>query len=182
MGFPRQEYWSGMPFPSPGDLPYTGIEPASLVLAGRFFITEPPGKPITYNNEYNFLCVLLYIRYHSKPFTCIIPFISSSEPWKSITLSPLYTNKMQSLDHCPGNNIQVMKTASDPTDFRTFFLQYTAIPACYKWGRVHLWMSILSYFTGLLSLSSSVTLGSWFCCPPGKSTIHFAPRADFIEI
>ena len=80
MGFPRQEYWSGMPFPSPGDLPYTGIEPASLVLAGRFFITEPPGKPITYNNEYNFLCVLLYIRYHSKPFACIIPFISSSEP------------------------------------------------------------------------------------------------------
>ena len=36
MGFPRQEYWSGLPFPSPGDLPNTGIKPASPVLAGRF--------------------------------------------------------------------------------------------------------------------------------------------------
>ena len=41
MGFPRQEYWSGLPFPSPGHLPDTAIKPAflvSLVLAGRFFI------------------------------------------------------------------------------------------------------------------------------------------------
>ena len=45
MGFPRQEYWSGLPFPPPGDLPHPGIEPASLALAGRFFTTEPPGKP-----------------------------------------------------------------------------------------------------------------------------------------
>ena len=47
MGFSRQE-WSGLPFPSPGDLPNSGIEPASLVspaLAGRFFTTEPPEKP-----------------------------------------------------------------------------------------------------------------------------------------
>ena len=44
-GFPRQEYWSGLPFPSPGDLPNPGMEPASPALAGRFFITEPPGKP-----------------------------------------------------------------------------------------------------------------------------------------
>ena len=44
-GFPRQKYWSGLPFPSPGDLPDPGIEPASPALAGRFFTTEPPGKP-----------------------------------------------------------------------------------------------------------------------------------------
>ena len=40
MGFSRQEYWSGLPFPPPGDLPNPGIEPASLMspaLAGRFF-------------------------------------------------------------------------------------------------------------------------------------------------
>ena len=41
VGFPRQEYWSGLPFPSPGDLPDPGIEPSSPALAGRFFITEP---------------------------------------------------------------------------------------------------------------------------------------------
>ena len=48
MGFPRHEYWSGLPFHPPGDLPDPGIKPASpvsLALAGRFFATEPPGKP-----------------------------------------------------------------------------------------------------------------------------------------
>ena len=49
LGFSRQEYWSGLPFPSPGNLPDPGIKPASLVspaLAGRFFTTVPPGKPM----------------------------------------------------------------------------------------------------------------------------------------
>ena len=45
IGFPRQEYWSGLSFPSPGDLPDLGIEPTSPVLAGIFFITEPSGNP-----------------------------------------------------------------------------------------------------------------------------------------
>ena len=48
MGFCRQEYWSGLPFPSPGGLPYPGIEPASLAsaaLAGGFFTTWKGGKP-----------------------------------------------------------------------------------------------------------------------------------------
>ena len=40
MGFSRQEYWSGLPFPSPGDLPDPGIEPVSPGLAGGFFTTE----------------------------------------------------------------------------------------------------------------------------------------------
>ena len=46
-GFSRQEYWSGLPFPPPGDLPGPGIELTSPALAGRFFTTEPPGKPHT---------------------------------------------------------------------------------------------------------------------------------------
>ena len=48
MGFSRQEYWSGWPFPSPGDLSDPGIElmsPVSPELAGGFFTTQPPGKP-----------------------------------------------------------------------------------------------------------------------------------------
>ena len=44
MGFSRQEYWSGVPFPFPGDLPNPGIEPPSPALTGRFFTTEPSGK------------------------------------------------------------------------------------------------------------------------------------------
>ena len=45
MRFPRWEYWTGLPFPSPGDLPDPGIEPESPALAGEFFTTESPGKP-----------------------------------------------------------------------------------------------------------------------------------------
>ena len=46
MGFPKQEYWSELLFPSPGDLPNPGIKPVSPALAGRFLITtEQPGKP-----------------------------------------------------------------------------------------------------------------------------------------
>ena len=44
MRFPRQEYWSGLPFPTPGHIPEPGIKPASPALAGRFFTTEPSGK------------------------------------------------------------------------------------------------------------------------------------------
>ena len=47
MGFPRQEYWSGLPVPPPGESSYPGIESVSLVspaLAGTFFTTVPPGN------------------------------------------------------------------------------------------------------------------------------------------
>ena len=45
MRFPREEYWSELPFPSPGGLPDPGIKPMSPALAGALFTTEPPGKP-----------------------------------------------------------------------------------------------------------------------------------------
>ena len=46
MEFPKQEYWSELFHPSPGDLPQPGIEPTCPALAGRFFTPEPPGKPL----------------------------------------------------------------------------------------------------------------------------------------
>ena len=51
MGFPRQDYLSGLPFPFPGDLPDPGTESTSSALAGRFFTTEPPGSPQYYGNN-----------------------------------------------------------------------------------------------------------------------------------
>ena len=58
MGFYRQEYWNGLAFPSPGDLPNPGIKPTSPILsasAGRFFTTEPLGKqgPLHYSHVYS---------------------------------------------------------------------------------------------------------------------------------
>ena len=46
MEFPRQDYWSGLPFPYPGDLPHPAMEPVSPGSAGGFFTTEPLRKPI----------------------------------------------------------------------------------------------------------------------------------------
>ena len=45
MGFSRQEYWSGLPFPPPGDLPNPGIEPRSPALQTDALLSEPLGKP-----------------------------------------------------------------------------------------------------------------------------------------
>ena len=51
MGFPKQEYWGGLSFPSPGDLSDPGIKPMSPALAGRFFTTGYQGSPAM-----NFIC------------------------------------------------------------------------------------------------------------------------------
>ena len=51
---PFLTYWSGLPFPPPGDLPDPGMEPTSPALAGGFFTTEPLGKP--YKRTFNTLC------------------------------------------------------------------------------------------------------------------------------
>ena len=59
MGFSRQGFWSGLSFPSPGDLPDPGIELVSSALARRFFITEPPGKPIHTHTHTHTLCVYI---------------------------------------------------------------------------------------------------------------------------
>ena len=48
IGFPRQEYWSGLPFPPPGDFPNPRIKPASPALAGGFLPAKPQGKPHIY--------------------------------------------------------------------------------------------------------------------------------------
>ena len=59
MEFPRQEYWSGLPCPPPGDLTNPGIKPMSPALAGGFFTTESPGQSIPHLDLPNF-SILLY--------------------------------------------------------------------------------------------------------------------------
>ena len=68
MGFPRQEYWNGLPFPFSGDLSDSGIELESPALAGRFFMAEPPGKPPVVQNliqiQHFFFFVTLLVGAH----------------------------------------------------------------------------------------------------------------------
>ena len=67
MGFSSQEYWSGLPIPSPGDLPYPGIESMSPALVGDSFITEPPGKSSEiieeYKGAYNYISLSLFSKF-----------------------------------------------------------------------------------------------------------------------
>ena len=60
MGFSRQEYWSGLPFPSPGDLPNPGIEPRSPALQADALTSEPPGRSTGYNSPkyYSGICCI----------------------------------------------------------------------------------------------------------------------------
>ena len=62
MEFSRQEYWSGLPFPSPGDLPKPGPEPGAPALQADSLLSEPPGKPMcVYSCVYIHMCVHIYI-------------------------------------------------------------------------------------------------------------------------
>ena len=55
MGFSKQEYWSGLPFPSPGDLPNPGIEPVSSASQADTLTSEPPGKLVCYWDKLHIL-------------------------------------------------------------------------------------------------------------------------------
>ena len=77
MGFSRQESWSGLTLPSPGDLPDPGIQPASPALADRFFTAQPPRKPNTEQHEY---AIFVTIHNHvdallSRPLFIQTPFV-----------------------------------------------------------------------------------------------------------
>ena len=60
MGFSRQEYWRGLPFPSPGDLPDPGIKPRSPALQADALPSEPPGKPYSFRIWTNFVVTTLF--------------------------------------------------------------------------------------------------------------------------
>ena len=78
MGFSRQEYWSGLPFPSPGDLPDPGIEPGSPTLQADALTSEPPGKPdIMY-------IYIIYCIYIIKYVIGVLTFSLSMIPWRFI--------------------------------------------------------------------------------------------------
>ena len=58
VGFSRQEYWSGLPFPSPEDLPHPGIEPRSPTVEADTLLSEPPGKSMVRDHHWCVFCLL----------------------------------------------------------------------------------------------------------------------------
>ena len=75
MGFPRQKYWSGLPFPSLGDLLDPGIESGSPALAGRIFTTELPGQPWKV-----FFVLLILIQFSSVQFSLVTQLYLTLRP------------------------------------------------------------------------------------------------------
>ena len=61
MGFPRQEYWNGLPFPSPGDLPDPGSKSGSPTFQADALPSEPPGKSSNYELHYIFKCFFDFV-------------------------------------------------------------------------------------------------------------------------
>ena len=75
-GFPRQEYWSGLPFPSPEDLPDPGVEPTSPSLQADCLPSEPPGK-LTFMKELAKTLCGMRLCY---PYKIFLPVIKVSSP------------------------------------------------------------------------------------------------------
>ena len=79
MGFSRQEYWSGLSFPLPGDLPTPGIKsmsPVSPALAGRLFTTEPPGKPFVGWVLHVKVCIMCIISFNPHKTFSVVGIIT----------------------------------------------------------------------------------------------------------
>ena len=101
MGFSRQEYWGGLPFPTPGDLSNPGIEPVSLAfpaLVGEFSTTVTPGKPVHFMGFYKFIMTCSHHYSISKYPLCST---YSSLPPSSPSVTDLFTMSivLPFLDH-----------------------------------------------------------------------------------
>ena len=133
MGFFRQEYWRGLSFPPPGDLPYPKIEPGSPALAGRFFTTEPIRKPrvkITYSlvnwgkqvfqvvSRHSGLCAVDRIQAVYTDICCAVlirSIVSDSfvTPWTVAHQAPLCKELFRQ-KYCSGLPFHIPKDLSDP--------------------------------------------------------------------
>ena len=91
VGFSRQEYWSGLPFPSPGDLPNPEIEPGSSTLQADALPSEPPGKPVdTMKSLKKWTCIY-----------CIYFFSPTVLPWKLFKIASASRLEPLSYHHFP---------------------------------------------------------------------------------
>ena len=93
MEFPRQEYWSGLPFPSSGDLPDTRIKPVSPTLQADSLLSQPPGKSISICiSDYNFYCCFGFCKDVSSDILFMI-FVCSLNAYNEYLSLFIYVDK-----------------------------------------------------------------------------------------
>ena len=146
MGCSKKEYWGGLPFPPPGCLSNPGIEPASPELTGRFFSTEPPGKP------------------HILPYCCcsvpqLYPALCDPMNYSTPSFSILHClwEFAQTHVHWVGDAIQQSHSLSSPSPPAFNFSQHHAL---FQWAALHIrWPKYWSFSISSLNEYSGF---SWF--------------------
>ena len=148
MRFSRQEYWKGLPFPPPGDLPGPGIKPKSL--AGGFFTTKSPGNPYSdprspKKSTPAFLCPLF-----SPWLTLLQRMWPRCCAWNTLDL---YTGCSLCLEYIPLGYLHNQLSNSSKFLLTHPFLNEATPPSCVKWWPIPAPISALSpllkAFTGL---------------------------------
>ena len=83
MEFSRQKYWSGLPFPSPGDLPDPGIKPGSPTLQTDTLLFEPPGKPNIFNHKSLHVSIIISLKFLGEEFL-LQKLYTFLRPWYAV--------------------------------------------------------------------------------------------------
>ena len=161
MEFSRQEYWSGLLFPFPGCLSHAGIDPKSPALAGRFFTTEPPGKPLN-----------SFLRWNSnnKQFT-----LFKYTVWWLLICSELCVN-FRTLPLLPKGSLHPLAVTLHFPSLHPrqpliyFFLVFVDLPVLHI---SHTWNKILCGLWGLASFTEHHGFKTWSCCRVCQCFISF---------
>ena len=128
MGFSRQEYWSGLPFPSPRDLPHPGIEPGSPTLQANSLPTEAPGS--LFKSEDNCFRVLCRFLLHNEAkklyvYTDLLPL----EPPSSPCILPLWSSQSPELSALSHSSFPLALCFSRVSVFLAMLLSQLAPPS-----------------------------------------------------
>ena len=115
-GFSRQEYWSGLPFPSPRHLLHPGIKPTSPAIGGGFFTSEPPGKPID-----------LVIRIHKELFNSTMCKQPNLKLGKGLKWASLVAQLVKNLPAIRGHLGSIPGLGKSPGEGKGYPLQYSRL-------------------------------------------------------
>ena len=133
MGFSRQEYWSGLPFPSPGDLPNPGAKPESPALQADALLSETPGKPLKWEGP-SFLCTAVRdARYLSVPTLGVVLCWDQGKPF-SVCKSWWYVQLPHSwcgVHLCPADLLSPAPTSPTDCSASALYWQGKLSPCCH---------------------------------------------------
>ena len=145
MGFPRQEYWSRLPFPPPGNPPNPGIEPVSPALAGRFFTDELLGKSF---HSFSSVQSLSRVRLFATPWTAARQTsLSIANSWSLLRL-------MSVESVMPSSHLILCRALLLPSIFPSIRVFSTESVLCMRWSKYWSYSFSISPFneySGLIS-------------------------------